>query len=156
MRVVSLRRVVLLTTVVLAAAAASFIASPASAGTPAWSLTCGVSTQFRSLDRLAFTSTARGETAREPGINQTVENPGAQQGRGRSFSVSAPVYVHVVSPDGVIGNVSNRIIRDQISVLNATFGGLEGGYATGLDFTLAGITRTVNATTPASATTSGR
>ena len=62
------------------------------------------------------------------------------------FRATVPVYVHVVSPDGVIGNVSNRIIRDQISVLNATFGGLEGGYATGLDFTLAGITRTVNAT----------
>ena len=52
---------------------------------------------------------------------------------------------HVVSPDGVIGNISNRIIRDQIRVLNATFGGFEGGYATGFDFTLAGVTRTVNA-----------
>ena len=56
-----------------------------------------------------------------------------------------PVYVHVVSPDGVIGNVSDRIIRDQIRVLNATFGGFEGGYATGFGFTLAGVTRTVNA-----------
>jgi hypothetical protein len=145
MRVVSLRRVVLLTTVVLAAAAASCFASPASAGTPAWSSTCGVSTQFSSLDRLAFSSTARGDTAREPSINQTAENPGAQQGRGRSFSASVPVYVHVVSPDGVIGNVSDRLIRDQIRVLNGTFGGFEGGYATGFNFTLAGITRTVNA-----------
>jgi hypothetical protein len=30
-------------------------------------------------------------------------------------------------------------------VLNATYAGFEGGYATGFSFTLAGITRTVNA-----------
>ena len=148
MRVVSLRRAVVLTGVVLAALAASSFVSVASAGTSsgtsAWSSTCGASA-FSSLDRLAVTSTARGETAREPAISQTVGNPGAQQGRGRGFRATVPVYVHVVSPDGVIGNVSDRIIRDQIRVLNATFGGFEGGYATGFGFTLAGTTRTVNA-----------
>src|SRR5204863_669429 len=89
--------------------------------------------------------TARGESAREPSLNQTVENPGAQRGTGRSFSTSVPVYVHVVSPDGVIGNVSDRLIRDQIRVLNATYAGFEGGFATGFSFTLAGVTRSVNA-----------
>ena len=148
MRVISLRRAVVLAGVVLAALAASSFVSQASAGTSAgtstWSSTCGASA-FSSLDRLAVTSTARGETAREPGISQTVENPGAQQGRGRTFQATVPVYVHVVSPDGVIGNVSDRLIRDQIRVLNTTFGGFEGGYATGFGFTLAGVTRTVNA-----------
>ncbi|HEX9349724.1 MAG TPA: zinc metalloprotease [Gaiellaceae bacterium] len=145
MKIVSLRRLVLVTTVVLAAATASFFAAPASAGTPAWSSTCGVSTQFSSLDRLTVTSTARGEEAREPSFNQTEESPGEQRGRGRGFHATVPVYVHVVSlPDGT-GNVSDRAIRDQIAVLNATFGGLEGGYATGFRFDLAGVTRTVNA-----------
>jgi hypothetical protein len=143
---VSLRRVALLAAITGAAIIASFFVSTASAGTAAWASTCGDSTQFSGLGRLAVTSTARGDVAREPSIDQTVQDPGAQQGRGRSFSVSVPVYVHVVSPDGVIGNVSDRIVRDQIRVLNATYAGFEGGYATGFSFTLAGITRTVNAT----------
>jgi Pregnancy-associated plasma protein-A len=145
MRVVSSRRVVVVTTVVLAALAASFFASPASAGTPAaWASTCGASTQFSSLDRLAVSSTARGDEAREPSLNQTIESPGAQRGRGRGFRATVPTYVHVVSlPDGT-GNVSDRAIRDQIRVLNATYAGLEGGYATGFSFELAGVTRTVN------------
>ena len=145
MRRVSLRRVSFAATVATAAIMASFFASTAPAGTFEPSGSCGVSSQFSSLERLAVTSTARGTTAREPSLGQTVQNPGAQQGRGRGFRATVPVYVHVVSPDGVIGNVSDRIIRDQIRVLNATFGGFEGGYATGFGFTLAGTTRTVNA-----------
>ncbi len=141
----SLRRASFVAAIVTAAITASLLVSPASAGTFTPSPMCGVSTQFSSLSRLAVTSTARGDTAREPGFADTVENPGAQQGRGRGFQATVPVYVHVVSPDGVIGNVSNRIIRDQIDVLNATYGGFEGGYATGFNFTLAGVTRTVNA-----------
>jgi hypothetical protein len=145
MRGVSLRRVALLAAITGAAIIASFFVSTASAGTSAWASSCGDSTQFSGLSRLAVSSTARGGEAREPSMDQTVENPGAQQGRGRSFSASVPVYVHVVSPDGVTGNVSDRLIRDQIRVLNATYAGFEGGYATGFSFTLAGVTRTVNA-----------
>jgi hypothetical protein len=133
------------TTIVTAAIAASFFVAPASAGGFAHSQLCGPATEFSSLARLAVTSTAKGAIAREPALTQIVENPGAQQGSDRSFSTNVPVYVHVVSPNGVIGNVSNRIIRDQITVLNATFAGAEGGYATGFSFTLAGTTRTVNA-----------
>jgi hypothetical protein len=145
MRVVSFRRVVLVTTVVLAALAASLFVSPASAGTPAWASTCGNSTQFSSLSRLAVSSTARGDEAREPSFSQTEESPGQQRGRGRGFRATVPVYVHVVSlPDGT-GNVSAKAIADQIGVLNATFGGFEGGFATGFRFNLAGVTRTVNA-----------
>ncbi len=144
----SLRRLSLLTLVLAAAAAVSFLVSPASAGTSTgltWSSTCG-SSVFNTVDQLGGSaSTARGDTAREPDLGQTVENPAPQQGRGRGFSATVPTYVHVVSlPDGT-GNVSDRAIRAEMRVLNAGFGGLEGGYATGFNFTLAGITRTVNA-----------
>ncbi|TMK78743.1 MAG: zinc metalloprotease [Actinobacteria bacterium] len=148
MRRISARRVPLLIAFVVAALATAFFASTASAGTihtPVWASTCGDFAQLNSLDRLAGASTARGDEAREPSINQTPEDPGQQQGRGRRFRANVPVYVHVVSPDGVIGNLSNSLIQDQIQVLNMTFGGFEGGYATGFSFTLAGVTRTVNA-----------
>jgi len=147
MRGVTLRRASFVTTIVTAAIAASFFVAPASGGAVAASQQlCGPATQFNSIDRLAVSSAAaKGMTAREPMLTEIVESPGAQQGRGVSFSATVPVYVHVVTPDGVTGNVSNRIIRDQITVLNATFGGAEGGYATGFSFTLAGTTRTVNA-----------
>jgi hypothetical protein len=145
---VTLRRVALLTGIALAAITAAFFVSPASAGTTnglSWSSSCADSSVFGSLNRLAFSSTARGDAAREPSLNQTVESPSAQRGRGRGFSATVPTYVHVVSlPDGT-GNVSDRAIRDQIRVLNATYAGLEGGYATGFSFELAGVTRTVNA-----------
>jgi len=142
---VSVRRVALMTVIVTAAIVASFFVSTASAGTSAWASTCGTTTAFSSLDRLAVASTARGETAREPDLGQTVENPGPQQGRGRGFRATVQTYVHVVSlPDGT-GNVSDRAIRDQMRVLNAGYGGFEGGYATGFSFNLAGVTRTVNA-----------
>jgi hypothetical protein len=144
MRGVPVRHIALFTAIASAALIASLFVSTASAGTPAWASTCG-STGFSSLDSLAVASTARGVTTREPSLGQTVESPGQQQGRGRGFSASVPTYVHVVSLDGVTGNVSDRAIRDEMRVLNAGFGGFEGGYATGFNFTLAGITRTVNA-----------
>jgi hypothetical protein len=148
MRSVSLRRVLPIMIVAAWTLGAAFFISPATASTgtaSAWTSTCGGS-PFTVLDRLAASSTARGDVAREPSISQTVQDPAAQPGRGLTFEATVPVYVHVVTPDGVTGNVSNRLIRDQISVLNATFAGAEGGYRTGFSFTLAGVTRTVNAT----------
>jgi Pregnancy-associated plasma protein-A len=148
MRGVSIRRGSLVATIVMAAIAASLFVSPASAGTSAsssWLSNCGGFGIFGSLDRLSGSSTARGETAREPALGQTIENPGAQRGRGHGFRATVPTYVHVVSlPDGT-GNVSDRAIRDQIRVLNTTFAGQEGGNVTGFSFALAGVTRTVNA-----------
>jgi hypothetical protein len=55
-----------------------------------------------------------------------------------------PVYFHVIT-DGSTGNVTNKQISDQMSVLNLTFAGFEGGVKTGFSFTLAGVTRTDNA-----------
>lgn len=142
-----MRRFSFATAVALAAIVASFFAAPSSAGgTFVPSPICGVSTQFSSLDQLgSAAATARGDVVREPSFSETVESPAPQQGRGSRFRVTVPVYVHVVSPDGVIGNVSNAIINDQITVLNATYAGQEGGYNTGFRFALAGVTRTVNA-----------
>ena len=56
-----------------------------------------------------------------------------------------PVYFHVVSPDGVIANVTQTQIDDQIRVMNLAFTGAYGGVKTGFTFQLAGVTRTTNA-----------
>jgi hypothetical protein len=65
-----------------------------------------------------------------------------------------PVWVHVVT-NGTTGSVSTAAINNQISVLNASFGGGTGGVNTGFAFQLAGTTTTANATwfncTPGSA-----
>jgi hypothetical protein len=63
-------------------------------------------------------------------------------------SVGVPVWVHVVSQGSTVadGNVSQAMIDDQLSVLNAAYAGATGGAATPFVFTLAGVTRTVNAT----------
>jgi hypothetical protein len=60
----------------------------------------------------------------------------------RAETFTAAPYL---GPEYGTGNVSDRAIRDQMRVLNAGYGGFEGGYATGFSFNLAGVTRTVNA-----------
>jgi hypothetical protein len=127
------------------AIAASLTVSPAGAApgpTTRWTDACG---DFSSLGRLAVSSTAReGVGVREPDLGQVHTEVAAQRGRGANFRVTVPTWVHVVS-DGAIGNVSDRAIRDQIQVLNMTFGGFEGGVRTGFSFDLVGVTRTDNA-----------
>ena len=61
-------------------------------------------------------------------------------------SVSVPVYVHVMAAADGTGDVSAKQIRDQIAVLNTTFGGRESSAAaaTGFTFTLAGVDRFFN------------
>jgi hypothetical protein len=77
---------------------------------------------------------------REPALDDSdIEIEGAKPKVGKSFSATIPVYFHVIT-DGAEGNVTNQQIRDQIAVLNQTFGG------TGFRFVLAGIDRTDNAT----------
>ena len=61
-----------------------------------------------------------------------------------SFSVTIPVYFHVITPDGVIGNVSNNAIRAQMRALNDGFSGALGGAQTGFQFSLVSVDRTVN------------
>ena len=80
-----------------------------------------------------------------PPSAETVGNPGAQQGRGRTLPGHRADLRPRRQPRRGDRQRLDRLIRDQIRVLNATFGGFEGGYATGFGFTLAGVTRTVNA-----------
>jgi len=71
--------------------------------------------------------------------------PAAAKGKAtKRFEASVPVYFHVVS-DGPTGAVTAKQISAQIAVLNETYAGGEGGYATGFSFQLAGVTRTDNA-----------
>jgi hypothetical protein len=134
--------------VAAAALAVSFAVSPAAAGTSgqaSWTDSCG-SDVFSSVTNLgSAASIARGGVgAREPSLSETVTDVARQPGRGRGFRVTVPTYVHVVYHADGTGNVSNRAINDQIQVLNMTYGGFEGGVATGFRFDLAGITRTAN------------
>ena len=76
---------------------------------------------------------------REPALDQLTDTRPQRQ-FDRAFAVTVPTWVHVVSPDGVTGNVSQALINDQIQVLNTTFGGGEGGFNAGFTFQLAGVT----------------
>ena len=88
----------------------------------------------------------RGGIVREPDLGEAhADLPASAKGKaGKKFKSTVPVYFHVVS-DGSSGNLTNAQIADQISVLNVTFGGGEGGADTGFTFVLAGVTRTDNA-----------
>jgi hypothetical protein len=55
-----------------------------------------------------------------------------------------PVWLHVIT-DGATGDVPTSTLQRQMQVLNMTFGGFEGGVATGFAFRLAGVTRTDDA-----------
>jgi hypothetical protein len=56
-----------------------------------------------------------------------------------SLSVEVPIWFHVIT-DGSLGNLTDRQLRSQVSVMNGAFSG------TGFSYTLAGTTRTDNAT----------
>jgi hypothetical protein len=88
----------------------------------------------------------RGGPVREPDLGEVhADLPAVAKGKaGRNFRATVPVYFHVVT-DGSIGNLTPGQIADQITVLNVTFGGGEGGAKTGFAFELAGVTRTDNA-----------
>ena len=88
----------------------------------------------------------RGGDVREPDLGQVhADLPSSAKGRaGKNFKATIPVYVHVIT-DGAVGNVTDAQIAAQIAVLNTTFAGGEGGARTGFSFTLAGVTRTDNA-----------
>jgi pregnancy-associated plasma protein-A len=60
-------------------------------------------------------------------------------------SVTIPVWFHVVR-SASSGNVTDQQINDQIDVLNDSFSGQTGGVNTPFRFSLAGVTRTTNAT----------
>lgn len=58
--------------------------------------------------------------------------------------ITVPVYFHVLH-DGAKGNVSTTEITRQISTMNASYGGRNGGANTRVSFALRGVTRSDNA-----------
>jgi hypothetical protein len=135
---------------VAAASASPALASGAHRVTSDW--TCGLVESpdfglFSGLTGPASAGSARGDgQLREPDLGQlAVEAPRSARARTTGSEIVVPTYVHVVTPDGVTGNVSSHKIQEQIKVLDLTFGGFYGGAELPFDFELAGVTRTVNA-----------
>jgi hypothetical protein len=124
-----------------AALVAALLAAPtAAAGT----LTPPLGSLCQPVDDTAFVG--RGGDVREPDLGTVAADlPASAKGRaGKNFKATIPVYVHVIT-DGATGSLTNTQIADQITVLNRTFAGGEGGANTGFSFRLAGVTRTDNA-----------
>jgi hypothetical protein len=69
--------------------------------------------------------------------------------RGKKGKTTAviPVWVHVITRGAGFNNgeVPDAMIKDQVRVLNEAYNGRSGGANTGFGFSLAGVTRTVNA-----------
>ena len=86
------------------------------------------------------------EDAREPDLGGAEEVPADHAGKGgKDFRATVPTYVHVITPDGVEGNVPLSKVREQIRVLDLSFRGYYGGVDTGFDFDLVSVDYTVNA-----------
>lgn len=100
-------------------------------------------------DDAAWSAMARSGPDKAGREKDTGQTPTALPARARgqapaSFSATVPVWFHVIT-DGSAGQLSDQQIRAQIRVINAGFGGREGGVDTGFSFELAGITRTDDA-----------
>lgn len=102
---------------------------------------------------LGITQTAAGASDRcatkSPGDETaaSIEQSLAKFNKGRKRSGATktiPVYFHVILSSTGDGVVTDRMIRDQITVLNDSFSGRTGGAATPFRFELAGVDRTVN------------
>ena len=135
----------------VAALVAAFSVSPATASTTShtqsWLCNSAAVSSFSSLSHLGSASVAGrgGDQLREPADDQTLDSGETTHHFNPHFRATVPVWVHVVTPDGTTGNVSQALIADQIAVLNNTYAGGEGGFNTGFRFTLAGVDRTTNA-----------
>jgi hypothetical protein len=138
--------------VALVSAIAAVAAAPAGAGTHAAASQAAFCDPLTPADARVFSSAAgpalvgRGGDVREPELSQLhADMPASAKGKApRTFKVTVPVYFHVIT-DGTTGALTSAQIATQIEVLNNTFGGGEGGAASGFSFKLAGTTRTDNA-----------
>jgi Pregnancy-associated plasma protein-A len=132
---------------VLALGAAPGTASPATVSDVCAGWETAGAGVFDSTTSLTATSrTARGgDVVREPNLNATYEElPASAKGKGGpGFRATVPVWFHVVS-DGEIGNVTQKQIDEQMTVLNLAFAGFYGGAKSGFSFELVGVTRTDN------------
>ena len=130
-------------TLAVVAILASFTSAPGSsyAASNASTVACVVENESHAG------ASARGEEPREPELNEPVASlPDRAKGKGGAkFKATIPVYFHVVSPDGVTGNVTQAQIYEQINAMNLGFRGRLGGADSGVSWVLAGVTRSVNA-----------
>jgi hypothetical protein len=101
---------------------------------------------FSVYNKVTPAAYGRGFDAREPLASEAAADlPASAQGKaGKNFRATVPVYFHVIT-DGSIGSLTSKQIADQMTVLNMTFAGFEGGVNTGFMFELAGVTRNDNA-----------
>jgi hypothetical protein len=118
----------------------------ASRSLPEWACGPGAAGAHDAAAASTQTPAGRGGQFREPDLDQARSDmPASAKGLAPAdFTATVQVYFHVVT-DGALGNLTTRQINSQIAVLNKTFGGREGGAATGFSFGLAGVTRTENA-----------
>jgi hypothetical protein len=140
-----------LVTLLLAMMAASSVSPASAAPAKASVATCNSfapagADLFSGYDRLASSNTARGDVVREPELNAVYQTlPESAKGKaGKNFRATTPVYFHVIS-DGSVGNVTQKDIDTQITIMNLAAAGFYGGVKTGFSFRLAGVTRTDNA-----------
>ena len=92
-----------------------------------------------------MSSAARGEPGAGARTGPSLDTGDSTRPYNRPLRGDRAGWVHVITPDGTTGNVSQALIDDQIDVLNNTFEGGEGGFNTGFSFTLAGVTGPSNA-----------
>ncbi len=122
------------------------LAAPGAAGLPAWACTpADIAAGVGSTARGGFPD-SRG-TVREKDTGQVVKDmPAHAKGKAPAdMTITVPTYFHVIT-SGTAGNLTNAQISGQVAQLNAAYGGSFGGPDTGFRFSLAGITRTDNAT----------
>ena len=133
-----LRRVsTLAAALALVVAQATPVVALAPGGAPAWACLPGDTAG----------SVARGGIADKRGVIREKDTgqvanqlPAHAQGAAPAdFAVTVPVYVHVIT-NGSLGNLTNAQVNSQIQVLDAAFAPSD------FSFSLAGITRTDNAT----------
>jgi hypothetical protein len=82
-------------------------------------------------------------------IESSLNHFKARRGRNQiktSGEVTIAVYFHVINNGPAVdnGDVTTRMLRDQIDVLNASYSGETGGANTPFRFVIAGIDRTTN------------
>jgi Pregnancy-associated plasma protein-A len=139
----TLARLALLTaaTAGLAAVVAVSVATAVPAPTTFASLTCSTNV----FDNLSFGTAAgaRGGDREPSGWKTPPIDEAPTTGHGHGFKATIPVYFHVFT-DGATGNLTNQQLQEQVNVLNADYGGFEGGAYTGFSFKLAGVDRTDN------------
>jgi hypothetical protein len=86
---------------------------------------------------------------KQPGDEEIAQiEAGVKKGQKGKTSAVIDVWVHVISKGAGFANgeLSDTMIREQIRVLNDAYNGRTGGANTSFGFTLAGVTRTTNAT----------